>query len=194
MSLNAYGEFRFSIGNASNCLSKGKNQYWLPIRQGHDIYHWIDDRFKTKGSVIEAFKWSQYEPNGLNFEKCVVATTYHGYDKWNDQVCNSLRCSICYMPRVQTFYLRGNDFEHDHEYVLSMDTQDHSLKITFEGQEFSHVYWHTLQGMTEIRHTWNETFSREFAQMPFGWLKSTLSKFTNVRESKLFLFLHYFQM
>ena len=87
------------------------------------------------------------------------------------------------MPRVQTFYLRGNDFDVDHEYILSMDTQDHSSRITFEGQKLSYIYWHVLHGTTEIIHFNNETCKRQFKQMPFGQLKPSSSKFTNVRKN-----------
>ena len=185
MSLFVNGKFRFSIGNASDCLSEGKSRYWLPVRQGQlreGQHLWIDDRLKNKGSVIQTLKWDQSEPNGFEFEKCVVATTDGVNDNWNDQTCNSFRCSICFMPRVQTFYLRGYAFELDHEYILSMDTQYHSSRITFEGQKLSYIYWHVLQEKTEVRHFYNDTYKREFSQMPFGRLKSTLSKFTNVRK------------
>ena len=158
----------------------------MPIRQGplkDEKYLWVDDRYKSKETVIQIQKWQEYEPNGLEFEKCVDAITDGKHDQWNDNRCNDLRCSVCNMPRVQTFYLRGNDFDDDHEYILSMDTQDHSSRIRFEGQKLSYIYWHVLHGTTEIRHFYNETYKRQFKQMPFGQLKPSSSKFTNVRKT-----------
>ena len=124
---------------------------------------------KNKIATTGNSKWNQYEPNGLDFEQCVDTVIYNGTEVWNDELCGSLRCSLCKMPISQKYYLRGQS-EYDQEYSLSMNLQKNASKIVFEGQGRDQIFWHVSESKTEIKRSASKNL--EFDQLPFGRLIS----------------------
>ena len=53
--------------------------------------------------------WNTAEPNGDVQENCAVTTrNFKGEIKWNDIPCDLKRCTICDIPKVPVFQIRGN--------------------------------------------------------------------------------------
>ena len=188
MSFEIDDDDQYTIGDPGNCQTDAKKRYWIPIKQGQKIsgneFLWIDDRKSKKTNLTGNSKWNQYEPNGLDFEQCVDSVIYNGTEVWNDELCGSLRCSLCKMPISQKYYLRGQG-EYDQEYSLSMNLQKNASKIVFEGQGRDQIFWHISESKAEIKRSASETV--EFDQSPFGRLISKSNNgphdwvFTNVR-------------
>ena len=177
---------KYSIGDPQQCFYVGVKRFWVPVKQGNpingsaNIYHWLDDRTATRKNVLKEFKWRKYEPNGLDIEKCVEAHVNDRIEYWNDELCTSQRCSICLMPRVQKYYLRGHH-RFDHQYSLTMDLQQDAPKIVFEGVGSSQIIWNSdyIGGidMTYIKQRDSKsnsgmTLEKIFSQKPFGLLKN----------------------
>ena len=188
--------FEYTIGDPAQCISSGIKKYWVPVIQGNlkkgskSEYSWQHDVPTANGTPLEVTRWKQYEPNGLDFEQCVDVHKLKDMENWNDELCTLLRCSVCTIPKVQTFLLRGQH-EYDHEYSLSMEMQEMESKIFFEGQGLSHIIWHMSDGKTEI-HKASQVVGGElrkgdiveFDSMPFGQLINASKEqdwiFTNV--------------
>ena len=188
--------FEYTIGDPAQCISSGIKKYWVPVIQGNlkkgskSEYSWQHDVPTANGTPLEVTRWKQYEPNGLDFEQCVDVHKLKDMENWNDELCTLLRCSVCTIPKVQTFLLRGQH-EYDHEYSLSMEMQEMESKIFFEGQGLSHIIWHMSDGKTEI-HKASQIVRGELGRgaivefndsMPFGQLKGSKEQhwvFTNV--------------
>ena len=117
----------------------------------------------------------------MDIEKCVEAHVNDRIEYWNDELCTSQRCSICLMPRVQKYYLRGHH-RFDHQYSLTMDLQQDDAEIVFEGNGSTRIFWNvdylgTGTDMTYIKQhdsksNYGVTFEKMFSQKPFGLLKN----------------------
>ena len=112
----------------------------------------------------------------------------------NDEICQSTRCSVCKMPLVQTYRLRGST-THDQEYILALNMQEKKSEILFEGKK-STITWHTCNATLELKDQSKTTTGFENYFGPFGKLKpESLEKsrenlvFTNVSIS---CYLYYF--
>ena len=150
------------------------NNIWVPIVQGKALgdqegqYFWLDDRNGKKRSVIEIMNWRTSQPNGENLQRCVeLKKTLDGKDSFNDNVCSRQRYSICKVPIVQKYLLRGmHDF--DHEYTLSLTWQESQDKMIFDGREKSKIVWYPAKGKTELTDQSNGNVSTKIDQNPFG--------------------------
>ena len=155
---------RFKIGIAKTCT----DGIWIPAIQGSSIspgkYKWLDDRLHANKTILNISNWSKNEPNGLDREQCVVGG---GNLKWYDVPCHWSRCSICYMPLAQTFYLRGPEI-FEHEYWLSLPLHWNETKVVFEGRR-NRIIWYPLIDKTIVG---NSSTQLVFNQQPFGILKS----------------------
>ena len=173
MPLNITTYLQYNIGDPELCKVVGVRKFWLPVIQGNPIrdtiwkYHWIDDRPASNKRVIESPNWMQSEPNGLQIERCVDA--FEVSDYWNDESCLSLRCSVCRMPIVQTYYLRGPR-HFDQVYSLLLNMQKKPSKIVFEGEGTSTVVWYPLKEKT-ILLSYKTNFTITFFKHPFGLLQ-----------------------
>ena len=160
------------FGNKAIC----NNNYWIPVVQGSALnsdedgnYFWLDDRLHSNKTPINDPKWRKSEPNGLLSEKCVEITLISGKYYWNDQTCIELRCSICRLPAVQTYYLRGQSL-FDNKYLLILELQENPLKIRFEGTKNSWYYWYPLEDKTKLLDIrYNSTLTSK--KNPFGKIK-----------------------
>ena len=184
MSMNYDDSTRFTIGE-TNCIHRDTEKYWIPIVQGQPAEHregqylWLDDRPGFNKSVMQELDWMTSQPNGELFQQCVElrkrgrGAENQGEFKLNDAECKEKKCSICKMPLVQQYLLRGShDF--DHEYRLSLNVQSDEKRIVFEGKGLSWIKWHPLKQKTEL---WdmadgNKTIAYTFNQTPFGLLKT----------------------
>ena len=152
------------------------NNIWVPIVQGKALrdqegqYFWLDDRNGKKRTVIEIMNWRTSQPNGENLQKCVeLKKTLDGKDSLNDNVCSRQRFSICKVPIVQKYLLRGmHNF--DHEYTLSLTWQESEDEMIFDGREKSKMVWYPAKGKTELIAS-NGNVSTKFDQNPFGRLR-----------------------
>ena len=177
MSLNYIQETQFVIGS-SDCqtVSWYDSTFWIPIIQGGPVankeghFHWIDDRLGLNGSVVQLTNWLPGQPNGELSQQCVEAETTSEQNLWNDEYCHVKRCSICTMPLVQTYRLRGLTM-YDQEYTLSLNIQENKSRILFEGKK-STIIWFPFDGTLEVRQHFNGDLAIEKFQGPFGHLKS----------------------
>ena len=86
--------------------------YWLPIYQGNkyekgdDEYRWNHYRFDKKGGELVNFlPWELGQPNGLEFQQCVVMGT--NTRLYYDVDCKETHCFLCSVCKQLHFYLRG---------------------------------------------------------------------------------------
>ena len=150
------------------------------------MYKWVDDNDSRNRSETENQKWAESQPNGLGIDKCAV--DYLNKDLWYDTKCEYLFCSLCTVPTVQTYLLRGSKEKGlDHEYSLAIETQKDNSKINFRGESFSKIVWHPLEKRTQIFQEGEESARIVLDQNPFGGFteairqgKSKKWKFTNV--------------
>ena len=117
---------------------------------------------------------------------------------WNDIGCSSYGlCSVCTVPVVQTFYLRGLRRKQvpkdiDTKYSLLMEMQTNKPNTVFEGQTgLSQITWYPLEKRTVLKRYDNEQVisgekKLEMIQDPFGLLNDFDWIFTNVRSLKEF--------
>ena len=165
---------RYIIGDPDKCKIVGLNKLWVPVRQGnlidedYGVYQWFDDRASSNQSIIQSPNWKQSEPNGLQIEQCVDAFGDSKY--WNDESCSSKRCSVCRMPVVQTYYLRGPRI-FDQVYSLLFNMQRTNSKIVFEGEGTSVIIWYPDEGQTQIKN-YKMNYSVTFHKNPFGILQN----------------------
>ena len=165
----------FIIGDPENCKNTNTatvKVFWMPVVQGNMIngqYQWLDNRRGFNDTPMTGLKWKRSEPNGLHTEPCVTAWLLDGEYLWNDESCHPLKCSICDMPVIQTYWLRGPDL-FDHKYLFSLDSQENSSKIRFEGVESSWIIWTPLKGHTQIMDM-RYNYSTNFDHNPFGLTK-----------------------
>ena len=85
--------------------------HWVPIAQGSrysgsDVYKWTHYRFDKKdGDVVSFLPWELGQPNGLEFQQCVVMGTktrlYYDVD------CKETHCFLCSLCKQLHFTLRG---------------------------------------------------------------------------------------
>ena len=160
------------LGDPDNCNLYGSSRFWIPVVQGNPIegktgqYQWLDDRPGYNHSEMLFQKWTASQPNGFLYQKCVE--THH--DAWNDLECESVkRCSVCIIPKVQKYLLRGPVGHFDQEYSLSFNMQLSTTRIVFEGQGLSRIIWYPLQRQTKLVNR-KLNLTRIFDQNPFGLL------------------------
>ena len=178
MSMNPNEDIGYIIGDTENCLKGGTvKEFWMPVVQGslvEDQYLWLDDREGYNITTpMTSLNWKKSEPNGLHAEPCVSALLLDGEYLWNDDRCHTPKCSICDMPVIQTFRLRGPNL-FDHEYLLSLDMQKNSSSIRFEGVESSWIIWDPLEEKTKIMDI-RYDYSTHFDKNPFGLIKPKTS-------------------
>ena len=185
---------KYSIGNRSSC-SRLKNfaykefNVWLPIRlesyASNNLYKWVNDNDSQNKSETEDQKWAESQPNGMGIDKCAV--DYLNKDLWYDTKCEYLFCSLCTVPTVQTYLLRGyTEKGLDHEYSLALETQKYNSKIIFRGKSFSKIVWHPIEKKAQIFQG-EDTTIITLDQNPFGGFAQVITqsktkkwKFTNV--------------
>ena len=133
-----------------SCSDDSGLAFWIPVVQGNciarDKFTWIDDRPELYGTVIDKseMKWGRSEPNGGLLEPCVKVNIRHtngeNQTRLYDTSCLANRyCSICEIPEVQTYRLRGKTLL-DHEYFHNLEEQQSTLGLTFEGNS-SKIFW-----------------------------------------------------
>ena len=162
----------FIIGDPEICKNTNTRfvkVFWMPVVQGNMVngqYQQLDNRRGFNDTPMTGLKWKRSEPNGLHTEPCVTAWLLDGEYLWNDESCHPLKCSICDMPVIQTYWLRGPDL-FDHKYLFSLDSQENSSNIRFEGVESSWIIWTPLKGHTQIMDM-RYNYSTNFDHNPFG--------------------------
>ena len=171
MSLNPKETTAHVLGDPKACLVYGVKEFWLPVVQGKPIdglmgqYIWLDDRPGSNKSEALFQKWSEGQPNGLLYQQCVESSQ----NFWNDLECESVfRCSVCRIPIVQKYQLRGTG-SFDREYYLSFNMQLSATKIIFEGQGLNKILWYPLDDITELVDP-SENVIKTYNKSPFGLL------------------------
>ena len=85
--------------------------HWLPISQGNrnqgsDVYEWTHYRFdQQEGKVVRFLPWELGQPNGLEFQQCVVMGTESKL--YYDVDCKESHCFFCSLCKQLHFTLRG---------------------------------------------------------------------------------------
>ena len=150
-------DFDHSIGDPSLCKAShawgGKQVVWIPVtldsKSKETANQWI---YNKKPLKKHQQKWAKSQPNGYGAQQCVaVWQVPNGTHVWYDADCLDKYCSICAIPAVQTFYLRGsvtngisNDI--DQKYSLLMEMQNSIPKLVFEGQRgLSQIAWFPIK-------------------------------------------------
>ena len=185
---------KYILGNEEKCFRGGNLSYlWVPVVQGQskiqpscngDEYEWLDDRQAKNRKVINTTKWERSQPNGLQFEPCVVAhETASGSYLWRDNSCISSRCFVCQVPVLQTYYLRGlpGAYGFDQKYSLAWNLQQSTETITFEGHGSGRAMLYPFEAKMEISNL-KKNVSKTFEQNQFGIIQTQGMKwvFTNV--------------
>ena len=191
---------KYVFGNMTNCGT----WIWIPVVQGSALkredghggfFQWIDDRRSSNRNVLDDWgKWRRGEPNGFRLEQCVVEDTKR--EAWFDVGCESTFCSVCKIPEVQTYHLRGQNV-FDDTYFLLLENQESNATVTFDGWR-SQIIWNPLEEKTTLTDK-RYDFTYIFNQNPFGLLdlKESITQiggvsgqmtFTNVRhQANIFL-------
>ena len=173
----------YIFGNPENCVDDDSvAEFWIPVVQGNltgsgSNYNWIDDRLGFDKQVVTDLKWGRSQPNGFELEQCVGSylkkTDTGKHIIWFDMKCFDRVCSICKMPEVQEYYLRGQMLLND-RYYLNLGAQKSGTKIRFDGAS-SELIWHPLTKKTQLVDK-GYGFEMNFEQDPFGLLTSTAKK------------------
>ena len=119
---NTYDDFddivplpgQYQIINSTNVTIEQQEScqtHWLPIQQGRryprsEVYQWNKYRFDQKaGDAVRFLPWELGQPNGLEFQQCVVmGTTTRLY---YDVDCKESHCFSCSLCKQLHFTLRG---------------------------------------------------------------------------------------
>ena len=101
------------INNTNSTVERKETcgTHWLPIMQGSrypqsEAYQWNNYRYDKKtGEVVRFLPWELGQPNGLEFQQCVVMGTetrlYYDVD------CKEKHCFFCSLCKQLHFTLRG---------------------------------------------------------------------------------------
>ena len=105
---------QYQIINSTNVTIEPQETcqtHWLPIQQGRryprsEVYQWNKYRFDQKiGDAVRFLPWELGQPNGLEFQQCVVmGTTTRLY---YDVDCKESHCFSCSLCKQLHFTLRG---------------------------------------------------------------------------------------
>ena len=195
MTMRVDQEFQHTIGDPTVC--SGRTKFWIPVVLGaytDDHMNWVAD---SSTEVQDGdHNWARSQPNGDGIQHCVGVMEISGEYFWNDIDCSSYAlCSVCTVPVVQTFYLRGLRQKQvpkdiDIKYSLLMEMQTNGPNTVFEGQRgLSQITWYPLEKRTVLKRYDNEQVisgeeKLEMMQDPFGLLNNFDWIFTNVRSLK----------
>ena len=139
----------YEVGNPSLCEAPpawgGKQVVWLPVVMDSKggANQWRMDSFISKIPLKkDQQKWAISQPNGNGIQQCASSwQTHNGSHIWYDVDCLDQYCSICAIPALQTYYLRGSGMkginfpsDMDRKYSLLMEMQRNKHKVVFEGQ------------------------------------------------------------
>ena len=205
LSMDVSQEFlpKYTFGDPAIC--SGRTKFWLPIvLDGYfpseewgrkKKYRWLSDQQNGKEISLSEQKWARSQPNGYGSQNCVGAmeTSQDEYF-WNDVGCSTKLCSVCTIPVVQTYYLRGpgpNKHISDHidrKYSLLMELQDDDQNVVFEGQGGKSqitVYSENEAIKTILKRYDNKSIKGvgttiEYHGNPFGIISEMQWKFTRV--------------
>ena len=181
-----------TLGQPSTCYKYAGERLivWTPVvlesYSPKEGYKWLDDRTSSRGKDIEALHWANSQPNGLGSEKCMAMVEQFGKPAWVDATCQVPRCSICSIPYVQTYYLRGLSQKYGHEYYLSMIMNRNATKVVFEGDGSSQIIWYPLEKKSVVKSFNNDQTIKDITieGNPFGILQAgkpnQILVFTNV--------------
>ena len=181
------------VGNPSLCEAPpawgGKQVVWLPVVLDSiegGANQWRTDSSTTSKTPLrkDEQKWAISQPNGLGIQQCVsLWQTHNGSRVWYDVDCHDQYCSICAIPALQTYYLRGSGMggikfpsDIDRKYSLLMEMQRNTHKLVFEGQHgLSQISWFPIKKETLIKRYDNqEILPGQYATLqlegnPFGF-------------------------
>ena len=196
---------QFSVGDTTGCNRK----YWQPIKldnYSNDQYFWSGDTHEDVENYINNLNWMNSMPNAYGTEECLDVTELSGNYYANDVECEVTRCSICSVPAVNSFYLRGPGLEGidrwhrlglrnflDHKYSLSLELQENSSHLVFEGENgLSKITWYPLEKTALIKRYDNKVILDKQKIMkinyhtdPFGYFRSLEWVFTGVSSKHL---------
>ena len=98
----------------SGVALKECSTYWLPITQqkqedNDEVYAWIHHKFnhpnKKQGKEVKFLPWELGQPNGLEFQQCVVMAPKT--QLYYDVDCKETHCFFCSVCKQLHFFLRG---------------------------------------------------------------------------------------
>ena len=98
----------------SGVALKECSTYWLPITQqkqenNDEMYSWIHHKFnhpnKKEGKEVKFLPWELGQPNGLEFQQCVVMAPKT--QLYYDVDCKETHCFFCSVCKQLHFFLRG---------------------------------------------------------------------------------------
>ena len=111
MTSDVYEKFHHTIGESTYCDARATDlKYWIPItlkNYSGGEYHWSSHADLDKKFEIKELNWATSQPNAYGIDKCVGMIDIAGKYFANDDDCERLACSLCKIPDISLFYLRG---------------------------------------------------------------------------------------
>ena len=167
------------IGDPSKCVTIDA-KFWIPIVLGSysredRVYKWVNDGSSGIQTHLDSPKWAKSQPNGLGDQECAGALEFNGEWFWNDMHCDQDHmCSVCSVPPVKTYYLRGQFppklGEMDRKYSFIAEKQTVGSKVVFYGHTgLTKVVWFPFEKRTVVLHD-GKNYSIESSENHFGLL------------------------
>ena len=164
-------KFHHSFGDSSYCKTHATDlKYWIPVTLKNyfdGVYKWSSDTYFDNDSGVDKLSWARSQPNALGIDKCVGLIEISGKYFANDDDCKRLACSLCKMPGITLFYLRGEGpknllfsrYKHVNEpmlldkvYFLFLESQTDDSNLVFEGKTgLSKITWIPSKKIASIK-------------------------------------------
>ena len=192
-------DVQYTLGDKTDCYMDPT--YWIPVlleSYSEGTYQWTNDaNFELE--EIERIKWFKSQPNTYGIQKCVGVTDVSGTYYANDVGCLQPRCSVCEIPYVHSFYLRGPGQKGvikgiDREYSLMFELQTNSSHFVLEGQTgLSQITWDPSKKSSIVRTYDNKdifngdkTISINYRNDPLGRFSKLKWTFTSVSSCNIY--------
>ena len=131
------------------------------------------------GKNVSFFKWGKNQPNGKNWQQCILARNNLEYD---DVECSYEHCYFCQIPTKNTFKFRGNIPNGvEKEYFVELGQLSKDTNIT--GFKEIDCFWNGTWHFGKYLKLENSTSNMP----PFGvqkWNKDKLLKFTQCHDDE----------
>ena len=142
-------------------LDACSKRFWVPvIQRGKDNtteeYVWIEDGPKEndrdkneRNKVAEFLPWSIGQPNGFEYERCVILT--YNNKRYFDVTCERKYCSFCSFDNEIHFTLRGlkESSDVDSKYIFLPRLQKRE-SFVFMGHLDHYIIFYMLENNMEI--------------------------------------------
>ena len=171
MTLDVGQKFHQTFGDSTYCETHATDlKYWIPVKlknYSDGVYKWSSDTYLDNNIGINELRWARSQPNAFGIDKCVGMIEISGKYFANDDDCERLACSLCKIPVISLFYLRGEGPENllfsrynqvneptllDRVYFLFFESQTDDSKLVFEGKTgLSKISWIPSQKVASIK-------------------------------------------